>query len=190
MLDRMRQSWVYGGSICGLLLLALAPILTAGWDRAPMLAFLLLPAYMLHQLEEHDDDRFRRFINSVIGQGREVLTLNAVFWINILGVWALLGGVLWLVRVGGAGWAALAGWLVVVNALVHVGPAIGLRRYNPGLVTAILLFLPLGIATLRAAWPLATGAVFWGGLVVAVSLHLAIMLHVRSRLHGAPVGAA
>ena len=190
MFGRLQHNWVYGGSLCGLMLLLLAPILTAGWDRPSALAFLLLPVYMLHQLEEHDDDRFRRFINSVIGQGREVLSVNAVFWINILGVWALLSLVIWLTRVAGPGWAALAGWLVLVNGLLHFGQGIALRRYNPGLVTAVLLFLPLGWLTLAAAWPVATGTAFWGSLAIAVAVHLAILLHVRSRLQRAPAGGA
>ncbi len=189
-LDRIEANWVYGGLLAGLLLLALAPLLVAGWSRPAVLAFLALPAYMLHQFEEHDGDRFRRFVNRVLGHGRDVLTVSAVFWINLLGVWVLLAACLWLVHLAGAGWAALAGWLLVVNALLHVGQGIALRRYNPGLLTAVLLFLPLGALTLAAAWPVGTGMLFWLSLAIAVALHLAIVAHVRRALIQAPPSAA
>lgn len=185
-LDRIERNWVYGGVLAGFLLLLLAPLLVAGWDRPAVLAYLALPVYMLHQFEEHDDDRFRRFVNDVLGHGRELLTVRAVFVINFLGVWVVLAACLWLVRLDGAGWAALAGWLLVVNALLHVGQGIALRRYNPGLVTAVLLFLPFGMLTLAAAWPVATGGVFWMSLAIAVALHVAILAHVRRTLERAP----
>jgi hypothetical protein len=187
---RIERNWVYGGFLAGILLLGLAPLLVAGWDRASALAFLVLPVYMLHQFEEHDDDRFRRFVNSVLGQGREVLSISAVFWINFLGVWVLMAACLWLVRLDGPGWAALAGWLIVVNGLLHAVQGVALRRYNPGLGTAVVLFLPLGALTLAAAWPVATGTTFWLSLAIAVALHLWILAHVRRALKRAPASAA
>lgn len=185
-LDRIEANWVYGGVLAGILLLLLAPLFVAGWERPAVLAFLALPVYMLHQFEEHDDDRFRRFVNSVLGHGREILTVRAVFVINFVGVWLLLAACLWLVRVSGPEWAALAGWLIVVNGLLHVGQAVALQRYNPGLVTAALLFLPLGALTLSAAWTVATGLVFWLSLAIAVALHAWILVHVRRALERAP----
>ena len=130
---RIKQNWVYGGALAGVLLFLLAPVLVAGWDRAATLAYLALPVYMLHQFEEHDDDRFRRFVNAVVGHGREALSVTAVVWINFAGVWLLLGAVIWAARLVGPGWAAAAGWLVLVNGLLHVAQAVALRRYNPGL---------------------------------------------------------
>lgn len=187
--ERIKANWVYGGALCGLLLLFLAPVLTAGWDRAAMLGFLALPLYMLHQFEEHDGDRFRLFVNAVLGHGREALSVGAVFWINILGVWFLLGAGIWAMALGGPGWAAFAGWLLLINGLLHVAQGVALRRYNPGLATAIALFLPIGLLTLTAAWPLASGAVFWSSFAAAVIVHLAIVAHVRRALSHAPVGA-
>jgi len=187
-LGRLERHWVYGGFLAGLLLLALAPLLIAGWDRASSLAFLVLPVYMIHQFEEHDADRFRLFVNAVLGGGRELLTVGAVFWINILGVWAVMAACLWLARTDGPSWAALAGWLAVVNGLLHVGQGFALRRYNPGLATGAILFLPLGAATLAAAWPAEGAGVFWLSLVVVLAIHLAIIVHVRLVMRRTPAG--
>ena len=43
--------------------------------------------------------------------------------------------------------------LMLINAtLFHVAPVIWTRgRFSPGVITAVLLFLPLGIATIRMA---------------------------------------
>ena len=187
--DRIKQNWVYGGALAGVLLLLLAPVLVTDWDLAATLGYLALPVYMLHQFEEHDDDRFRRFVNAVIGHGREALSVTAVFWINFAGVWLLLGAVLWAVRLLGPGWVAAAGWLILLNGLLHIAQGVALRRYNPGLATAILLFLPFGLTTLATAWPLATGAVFWSSFALAVAVHAGIFVHVRRALTHAPRGA-
>jgi hypothetical protein len=45
------------------------------------------------------------------------------------------------------GFGLIAVYLAVVNAVVHLVAAVALRAYNPGLWTAILLFLPLGAST-------------------------------------------
>ncbi|MEM8570538.1 MAG: HXXEE domain-containing protein [Pseudomonadota bacterium] len=182
MLARLEEGWVYGGMLAGLLLLLLSPLLTAGWDSASVMLFLTLPIYMLHQYEEHDADRFRQFVNNELGGGHELLSRRAVFWINILGVWVLLAAALWLAREVSSGWAAIGAWLLLINALVHVLPGIALRRYNPGLATAIVLFVPLGIALLAAT------PATWGeqliSLVLIIGLHTGIVAIARRNLPG------
>ena len=51
MLDRLRDHWVYGGFLAGIMLLVLTPVLASGWPTALLLICLQLPAYMLHQYE-------------------------------------------------------------------------------------------------------------------------------------------
>ncbi len=108
-LERLQKYWVYGGFLAGLMLLALAPLLLSGWDRASILAFLVLPVYMLHQYEEHDDDRFHRFVVAELGHGRDVLPTPAIFLINMGGVWALMVAVIWLMRGVNPGFGVVAG---------------------------------------------------------------------------------
>lgn len=177
--DRLARHWVYGGTLAAFLLLAFAPFACAGRPPAFWLAYLGLPAYMLHQYEEHDDDRFRRFVNALMGG--EALSRVEVFWINILGVWVVLGAAVWLTALA-PGWALLAGWMLVVNGLAHLGQGLAMRRGNPGLVTALLLLLPLGLATLLAAWPAASPAARLLAPAAAVAVHGAILLRVRANL--------
>ncbi len=177
-LGRLMLHWVYGGTLAGLLLLVLAPLLLAGWPAGQAAAFLALPVYMLHQYEEHDDDRFRRFVNEVMARGAEALTIRAVFVINIVFVWFALALVLWLMRRVDAGWGSIAAWFLLVNALAHLGPALALRRPNPGLWTGLALFLPLGLVILVLLLPVTSALQLGIGLVAVLLLHIGIALPV------------
>ncbi len=89
MLARLMANWVYGGFLAELPHLRADRARGRDMTAALVLVALQLPVYMLHQYEEHDDDRFRRFANRVMGGGVELLTVPAVFVINIGGVWIL-----------------------------------------------------------------------------------------------------
>lgn len=177
MLERIYLNWVYGGAAAAVPLLMIAPILGGGvvWT----LTFLALPVYMIHQLEEHNGDRFRLYVNEMLGEGYRGLDHRAVFVINFFGVWVLIALTLWLMALTNPGWAAITAYLLIINAIVHVIPAIALRRYNPGLVTAVVLFLPLGVAILRAATPSLLQNVI--GIALIVALHAVIVLYARER---------
>ena len=174
--------WPAAALFAAMFLLAILPIVaaSAGWPLA--LVFVQLPLYMLHQWEEHRGDGFRLYANRVIGGGREALTPAATFWINCLGVWAVNLAAIYLAWTVGPGAGLMAGYLAVVNAFLHIGPAIARRQYNPGLVTALLMFLPMG------GWCIAwsgAGAGWWLhaiALAAAVGVHLVVVAHVARRL--------
>lgn len=184
MLQRLISNWVYGGALAGVLLFALSPLLLAYWPPPLAATFLLLPAYMIHQFEEHDHDRFRRFFNASLGCGFEVLSPTAVFMINVPGVWGVLVLSLYGAERAGLGWALVAAYLALVNAFVHLAHAVIWRRYNPGLVTAVIGLLPLGVITLRLVNLTGSGtpARHVIALGIAVLLHALILLHARRRL--------
>jgi hypothetical protein len=142
MLNRLVVNWVYGGFLAALLLLLLAPLITRSWSLALGAVFLQLPVYMLHQYEEHDNDRFRLFFNRNFGRGKEVLSPMAVFVINVPGVWGVFALCLTLASAVNIGLGLIPVYVVLVNGLIHIVHAALFRCYNPGLATAILLFLP------------------------------------------------
>lgn len=139
---------------------------------------------MAHQYEEHDDDRFRLFFNKTIGQGYEVLSPLAVFMTNVPGVWGVITLSLYGAAFLNPGWAFVAVYLVLVNAMVHMVHALVFRCYNPGLATALTLFLPLGGYTLRLLQD--TGAGTFGyhaiGLLTSLLIHAAILIHAHRKL--------
>lgn len=167
------QNWMYAGLIAALFLLAVLP-LTAGVCSAAMVAlFLMLPAYMIHQVEEHAGDRFRRFINKRVARVPNALTTPAVVFVNVPLVWGVDLVAIYLAGFVALGWGLIAVYLVLVNAVLHVIGAVALRAYNPGLVTAMVLFLPLGL------WGLVTVGAVPGVTTAehAIALALALILH-------------
>jgi Protein of unknown function with HXXEE motif len=183
MFKRLIQNWVYGGFLAGLLLLCLTPVFAAGWPVALLAVFLHLPVYMLHQYEEHDADRFAIFVNREIGQGVEVLSSGAVFIINIPGVWGVNAVSIWLAASLSPGYGLIGVYLTLVNALAHVGQAVAMRKYNPGLVTAVVLFLPLSVWSLLVIRASGEAGLFHHalGLSLAILIHAAIVAYVASR---------
>lgn len=171
--------WVYGGTLAGVLLLCLVPLLTRGWTRAQMLTFLLLPVYMIHQGEEHAWDRFRTFFNATIGHGHEVLSSFAVFIINVPGVWGVIAISAWLAVRRDPGFGLIAAYLVLVNGIAHTINGVMLGSYNPGLVSALAVFIPLGT---YSVWQIGQAtahkrAAHAGGLTLAIAIHGAIMVY-------------
>lgn len=184
MINRLISYWVYGGFLAALLLLGLMPVFTHFWDPPLILVYFQLPVYMLHQLEEHDDDRFRRFINNLIGGGRDVLSKGAVFVINVPGVWGVnLLSILLAFSVD-LGFGLIGVYLTLVNGLVHVAQAIRLRSYNPGLVSALVLFLPVGGFALASFIRSESVTVRYHllGLGSAILIHVAIIAWVGVNL--------
>src|SRR5262249_31723113 len=149
MLSRLAQYWVYGGFLSGILLLVLLPEFARNWSSALLAVFLQLPVYMLHQYEEHDNDRFRVYVNRLMGGGREVLSHWAVFVINVPGVWGVIAVSFYLASDVSIGLGLIAVYLTLINAVTHVGAALASRAYNPGLATATFLFLPASVFGVR-----------------------------------------
>lgn len=179
MYSRLVQYWVYGGFLAGVLVLALLPVLACNWSSALVVVFLQLPIYMFHQYEEHDNDRFRLFVNRVMGGGKEVLSHRAVFIINVPGVWGIIAASFYMAFYVSIGFGLIAAYLTLINAVTHIGAAVASRSYNPGLATASLLFVPVGVFGLVELQQ--TGEVVWHhhliGVVVAVAIHVAIVAY-------------
>jgi len=180
-----RWNWPAAAAFCGAALLLIAPVMWVLAGPAIFWIYLQLPVYMLHQLEEHAGDRFRNFTNEVIGGGIEVLSRRATFVINSLGVWGVDLLALYLAVFINPGWGLMAIYLPLVNSLGHIGQAVALRRYNPGLITAAILFLPLagtGLLVVSREAPAGLGMQA-AGLAVAVAVHAAIIAHVKRQLN-------
>jgi len=183
-MENFYRYWVYGGFLAGFVFLALMPLLATAWGVVMAAVFVQLPIYMLHQGEEHFGDRFRLFVNDVMAGGREALTPLAVFVINIVGVWGVDLVAIYLAAYVSIGWGLIAVDLALVNALAHIAGAFAKRRYNPGLITAVVLFLPVGIAA-YAIIGIQRGTTAMHHIVAllfAIAIHASIIVYVRMRL--------
>jgi uncharacterized membrane protein len=100
---------------------------------------------MLHQIEEHSKDRFRKFVNQKVFGGVEALSPMAIFWINVPIVWGVNLFAFVCVTLGYGGLSLIAIYTMLINAISHI-IVIFRFAYNPGLITSIFLFLPLSVA--------------------------------------------
>jgi len=92
--------------------------------------------------------------------------LLAVFVINVPGVWGVIGISLVLAATVSAGFGLVAVYFVLLNGTIHVVQPVISRGYNPGLGTAIVLFLPLGaygIAAIQQGGAGGSGTPDWLG---------------------------
>lgn len=123
-------------------------------DRVLNFNWVLLFVYLIHQFEEHGVDLFGRvyffheYAAAVLESRGLELTPASIFRINTLTVWfgfllAIWGGRRYT-------WPGLAAaGLVFVNGLFHIGIAVNQSEYNPGLLTAVVLFLPVSVLYFR-----------------------------------------
>ncbi|OYW31622.1 MAG: HXXEE domain-containing protein, partial [Azorhizobium sp. 12-66-6] len=129
------------------------------WQDLPWLTWAGVAAYMVHQFEEHGVDlfgqpyAFRGALCAMLGFRDAVscpVPLEFITAVNVGGVWgAGLLSALLAPRWPLIGLSFFA--VPLVNVLAHVGPAVVQQRYNPGLFTALVLFLPLCLWTLFIA---------------------------------------
>lgn len=158
------------------------------------LAWAATAAYLLHQFEEHGVDAagrpyaFRGMLCGSFGfADASACPIPEAFItaVNIPVVW-LAGPASALL---GRRWPALAlSYFSVpaVNAVAHLGPALANGSYNPGLVTAVLLFLPLSLWAFRVALRQpglgvrAIAVTIVGGIL----LHAVLMLSLKAYLAG------
>lgn len=129
------------------------------WRDLVWLTWAAVFAYLVHQFEEHGIDAqdkayaFRGFLCGEIGftdANSCPVPLAFITAVNIAAVW-----------VAGPLSALLATrWPVIglsffaipaINLFAHVFPALIQQTYNPGLVTGVVLFLPLSLLAFAAA---------------------------------------
>lgn len=160
-----------GGFIC------LIPLLAKLLPVPLLLIYLHTPGYMIHQVEEHEGDRFRHFVNGRVFGGLDVLRTGDILVINLPLVWGMNLAALYAAFVYGAGYGLVAPYAMLVNALTHFGAAIRFRSYNPGVVTSAVIFIPLSVVTifLVSTWASASLAQHAIGLGLAILIHVFIV---------------
>jgi hypothetical protein len=129
------------------------------WRDLRWLSFLAVAVYLVHNVEEYGiaaDGTLHAFPDSLcalLGQpGYPGCGIPPAFFlaVNLPLVW--IAGPLAALLSTRFPLAGLTLWGVIgINAIVHIVPAIVQRQYDPGLLTAIVLFLPLTAMTAVAA---------------------------------------
>jgi hypothetical protein len=135
--------------------------------------------YLAHIAEEYWGG-FYRWIAHIIGgelTAGQFLSLNTIFWLVMTAMIALA----FFSRAGA--WLVIAfGTVVLINGSAHVLGSLFTRSYSPGAVSGLLLWIPLGVFTLRRAWCCVSRGSFIAGLLTGIALHAVVTLSALSEL--------
>ncbi len=134
------------------------------------LLWLFVPAYLIHLAEEWFAG-FPGWIGSIIGSP---LPTIAYVGINGMALVLLVAGIRAAIRSERYGWVAVAvATVTLVNTVAHVAGAALTRSYSPGLVSAVLLYVPLGTLTMIRAMDQAS-AQMTRGILAGLLIHAAV----------------
>jgi len=191
--------WI-GIGAAGLLLVLLCTNALRGdraatrWADMTWLTWAGTFVYLVHQFEEHGIDAtdhayaFRGFLCAAVGfpdPNACPVPLSFITVVNVAAVWfvgplsALLAP-----RWPAIGLSFFA--IPAINLFAHAGPAVLSGRYNPGLVTALVLFLPLCLIAFAAAvtrYGLGLRSIF-ATLFAGVVLHIVLMTSLMTFIDG------
>jgi hypothetical protein len=133
--------------------------------RDPLLLWLFLPAYLLHVIEEYLAG-FPAWFGAIAGHP---LPVPAFVAINAVGVTVLVTAIIAATRHERLGWIAVAmATVAVINPLAHLLASILTATYSPGLVSGVVVWLPLGQLLLLRARYQADGAALRRGVLVGM----------------------
>ena len=143
--------------------------------RDAALLWLFPPAYLAHLAEEWwGGPGFPAWFAAIAGRP---LPRPAFLAINAVAFAALIAGVRAASRRESAGWMAIAiGTVVSLNALLHVAGSVLTGSYSPGLITGVVLYLPLGQLLLVRALLQVESSRFSTGVAAGVAVHVAVIL--------------
>lgn len=97
------------------------------------------------------------------------LAANAVFWLLMTAV------AVWIIRrPSHAALAVALATIVTINATLHLGVTLATLSYSPGLVSGMLLWLPLGVSTLVRGHRTLSRRSFRAGLLAGVIAHVLV----------------
>jgi hypothetical protein len=172
--DWFTHNWSRMALPAGLVLICFVPMINAFGGLPLVLLYLHLPAYMIHQYEEHSVGNFKIMINRMLAGGKEKITDTPIFLVNIIGVWVVYLVSINVAALGAIGDGLLMPYSMLINGVLHITTTVKDRRYNPGVLTSIILFVPLSIFTIYTVSqnPETTAGYQLFGIAVAVLLHV------------------
>ena len=143
--------------------------------RDAALLWLFSAAYVAHVAEEFwAGPGFPAWFAQIIGRP---LPVAAFVSINAVAFALLIAAIIAAIRREDAGWMAVAiATVVTVNGLLHAAGTVVTRTYSPGLITGVVLYLPLGQLLLIRALHQMDPARFSRGVVAGVATHAVVIV--------------
>ena len=140
--------------------------------RDPVLVWLVVAAFAAHVVEEYLAS-FPGWFAQLSGRP---LPVAAFLWINGVALPAIVV-ITWAGLRRGWDWIPIAlGTIVLVNGVGHLLGSLATGTYSPGLLTGIMLYLPLGQLLLIRAWHQASGTTLATGILSGIVAHMGVTL--------------
>jgi hypothetical protein len=137
------------------------------------LLWLFIPAFVLHVGEEWFGG-FPDWIGSVVGRS---LPAAAFFIINGVALVLLVAGLRAAIRAEKYGWIAVAvATIVLVNTLAHAAGAALTASYSPGLISAVIVYVPLGSLAMIRAVDQAPRPQLTRGIIAGLLIHAIVFV--------------
>jgi hypothetical protein len=148
--------------------------MAARWHyRDPGLLWLFIPAYLVHAGEEWIFG-FPAWIGSTVGRP---LPDTAFLIINGVALVLAVFGLRAAMRADRYGWMAVAvATIMLVNTVAHAAGAALTRSYSPGLISAVVLYVPLGTLTMIRAVDHAPRAQLIRGILAGLLIHAIVFV--------------
>lgn len=137
------------------------------------LLWLFVPAYVVHVAEEWFGG-FPQWVRLMAGGP---MPAAAFFAINGIALVLLVAGVRAAIRSDRHGWIAVTvATIALVNTGAHAAGAALTRSYSPGLISAVVLYVPLGLLAMIRALDQAPRAQLARGIAIGLILHALVFI--------------
>jgi hypothetical protein len=140
--------------------------------RDPLLLWLFVPAYLVHLAEEYWAG-FPVWFARILGRA---LPEPAFLAINGVALALLIAAIRTAIRRETAGWLAVAiATVVTVNAVLHLLASLSTGTYAPGMISGVVVYLPLGLLTLIRAGHQQPPPEFARGIAAGIAFHALVI---------------
>ncbi len=141
--------------------------------RDPLLLWLFVPAYLAHLAEEW----WAGFPEWIAVFARRPLPAAAFVAINAVALVVLIAAVRATTHRESNGWMAVAiATVFTLNALLHLLGSLASASYSPGMLTGVVIYVPLGLLTLLRAWHQQPPSEFARGAAAGVAVHAVVVI--------------
>ena len=136
-------------------------------------AWLFPAVYSIHIYEEYWGG-FPEWISRFWGV--ESSGNSFLIW-NVTALLLMIAGVLMVIKSKSYRWLLVSfSTVILINGLLHAIASVVTKSYSPGVVSGLLLFIPLGGITLLRGWRRINRRTFNAGLILGVGIHVVVVL--------------
>jgi len=182
------QHWAKAGGIAGIFLLVVLLNTKTDWSGIEILFPIHLCLLLFHQFEEYVlPGGFKDYFNTNLYRRTSIirtpLTDSGILIVNVIIAWSAYGLSAWYST--NLLWLAIGLALITLtNGILHTTMAFVQRKYNPGVLSGALLFIPFGIWFLSRLLSIGNAADLTGGILVFImgTASIPLSIYITGRL--------